>query len=125
MPNNLPVNATAVLAYSKHLVTKTGEYLHAIDEKHGAEVAKIVALNFIASFIGSILHKTLATKMDGMLDARDQHDFVQANYADMKKQVQEAVGAGFTGAMKVFTGKDLDYYCQVKPVGDAVNKQPI
>lgn len=114
-----------ILKKSGLMMTKNIEYLEHIARNEGDNIAQLVAMNFLASYVGFVLHASLTEKPEGPLTKQAKLEFTEANFLEMKRQVQEAIGAGFTGAMKAFTGKELDYYCAVNQVGPAINTRPI
>lgn len=80
---------------------------------------------FIARFMGTLLYKSLTHKPDTVLSKEQLVKFTTNNFSEMKTSVQEAIAAAFSGAMHTFTKIPIEYYCQVKPVPPAINKEPI
>jgi len=52
-------------------------------------------------------------------------NFAMKNFAALKVSIQESVAAGFQGAVSTFSGQQVDYYCQVKPIPEPINKRMI
>lgn len=83
-----------------------------------------LSMTFLASFIGSIVYAVLKEKPVKSKDMKDALDFTANNFLELKIGMQNAMAAGFQGAMQEYSGKSVEYYCQVKTVPEPVNKQP-
>lgn len=84
------------------------------------------AISFLAKFTGTVLFKSLTDEVPDVYKKReDVAKYVIKNFSDTKMAVQEAVAAAFTGAVQTYSGQPIEYYCQVKPVGPAANKELI
>ncbi len=92
----------------------------------GGTLSNKVAVNFLARFAGMLVYRSLKQEAPEHCKTPEQMaQFTMRNFSGMKVCVQEAVSAAFTGAMKTYAGQDIEYYCQVKPVPEAFNKEPI
>lgn len=109
-------------AFTKHLVYEIFRAVELQDENQ--ERQKQLLVTFLASFIGAVLYDTLAYKPKDITDKNDLYEYTSANYNALKVSVQDAVAAGFQGAMQTFSNKQVEYYCLVKTFGEPVNKQP-
>lgn len=102
------------------LVTETYKLIDA----QGAISSKI-AIMFLARFVGTLLYRSLAAPSPDSCKTKEaKSNFTLQNFAKVKAAVQEAIAAGFSGAMHTYVGEPMEYYCQVKPVGPPVNKEP-
>lgn len=85
-----------------------------------------MALMFLARFAGVLLYRSLTEAAPEGCNTKEKIlKFTMANFSATKLSVQEAVAAAFTGAMNTYSGQPIEYFCQVKPVGPVLNKEPI
>jgi len=85
-----------------------------------------MAIMFLARFAGTVLYRSLTEEPPATVVGKENiAQYTITNFAKTKLLVQEAVSAAFSGAMNTYTGQPIEYYCQVKPVGPALNKEPI
>lgn len=89
----------------------------------GGNTARFLAMLFLAKFVGSIVLSVLNEKPSTTSEEENYKHSVKT-FSDIKLKIQEAVAAGFTGAMTVFTGHQVEYYSQIKTVPEAANKKP-
>jgi len=109
--------------FSQMLVDETFKLLDA-QTKNGKAATKEVASIFVARFTGVLLYRTLTDSND-IKDKNELYLHTSKNFSDLKSKLQDAVAAGFSGAMSKFTKKHVEYYCQVKPVPEPINKKMI
>lgn len=84
-----------------------------------SEAIKEVSKVFLSKFIGVILFKTLHEAANEKPESKNtQYQHTMNKYAEMKIRIQDAVAAGFQGAMSTFAKKDVDYYCVVKALAE-------
>lgn len=79
-------------------------------------------VNFIARFIGAYVYQALMQKPEKPCSKDDLLKFTRENFKASKQAIQDAVSAAFTGAMNTFSGKTVEYYCQVKVVPEVKGK---
>jgi catalase (peroxidase I) len=79
---------------------------------------------FLTGYVGSIMYNALMTHKDVKLSKEAKHQLVMKEFADTKAKMSEAMAQAFTAAMSNFVGRHIDYYCLVKPVPEAINKEP-
>lgn len=82
------------------------------EKRLGAHYKGHLFTSFLASFVGALLYKTVEGK------AKSSKAFVT-----MQGLVEDAVAAGFSGAVTQATGKSAEYYCQVKVVPEPSSKE--
>lgn len=106
------------------LVSETYKLIEA--QARSSQHCQKLSVMFLARFAGLVLYKTLTEEPSSKSDTKEkQLKEVLARFGSVKLSVQEAVAASFTSAMTTYTGQSVEYYCQVKPVGPALNKEPI
>ena len=85
-----------------------------------------LALSFLARFTGILLYKSLSDDVPRRLRKKeDKAAYTIKTFSATKVAVQESVAAAFTGALQMYSGMPVEYYCQVRTVGSAANKEPI
>lgn len=77
---------------------------------------------FLASFVGAVIYRALISATDEVTDKRQRLSVAMNEYALVKENIQDAVAAGFSGAMSTLSKKEVEYYCQVKPLPEAANE---
>lgn len=90
------------------------------------ELVRYVAKEFLYNFIGNLAMQTLEEgppKKDP--SKKEELDFVLGSFSSLKDQIQSSVGQAFGDAMSDFTGQDVEYYCQIKPIPEPTNRMPI
>lgn len=93
-------------------------------DKIGPDNYRHLAATFIAGLTSALVYRSL-TKIPGNLKTKQaKFDWAQDSFLDMKTRIQEAVASGFTGGMKAWSGKDLDYYCTIKVTPEPKNTEP-
>lgn len=122
--SNKTVTIDETSEFTQMLVTET---LKLINIKYkDANKAGHVSIVFLARLTGVILFRSLSQKLPADCDTKEkQAKYVIKEFSDTKQSIQEAVAAAFSGAMHTYSGMPVEYYCQVKPVGPAANKEPI
>jgi hypothetical protein len=125
MEHNNSLDLNWVLKHSGYLVKECMKVIDGQTAAKGKDAGESLTINFIAMFIGTILHRSLVTRPAGLFDKDEIYEYTQNNFAITKGKIQDAVAHGFQGAMQSFSGKQVEYYCQVRPVGDPVNRLPV
>ncbi len=108
---------------TKHLVAE----ILAITKKEAGEdeiLEKDLGINFVAAFIGAVVYKTLRERPVHIKTREEMLTHTTKSFAETKLKIQDAVAAGFQGAMQTYTKQSIDYYCQVKTIPPAFNKEP-
>lgn len=82
-----------------------------------------MSIHFLAAFVGALVHMALSDRGSGEIKGKELEKYVIDNFAHVKHRVQEAVAAGFTGAMNEHSKEEIEYYCQVKVVPPVVNNK--
>jgi flagellar motor component MotA len=119
-----PVNQLQTQTPDQLAATLVTETYKLIDAQGNALSGKI-AVMFLARFTGMLIYRSLAAPApDSCKTKEEKYNFTSQNFAKVKQATQEAIAAAFSGAMHTFVGKPMEYYCLIKPVGPAVNKEP-
>jgi hypothetical protein len=108
-------------AVAKHLLEKIFKLLLTEEQKYGNVFVLKVVDKLVTGIIGGMLYREL-TMTPPLLEKEEQYEFTKAAFSKYKSGVQEAVALAFQGAMTQWSGKSVEYYCQVKPVPEPTNK---
>ncbi len=90
--------------------------------EHGVEVAHSAATQFTGAFIAALTCRALGNNRIVPGTSKEQYEKVSLQLAAHKTRVQEAVAAGFAGAMSEFVGRPVEYYCLIQPVPEPVTQ---
>lgn len=110
---------------TKHVVNEVIRIIEDQKDLIGDTATHSVYLSVLSTFIGEMLTKTLKKKYVKEKMSREEiSEDVLKNFGNLKISIQEAVASGFSGAMKVFTGKTCEYYCKISLIPEPINKKP-
>lgn len=104
--------------FSQYMVEEMCKLLKA----HAPDKFGVMMSAFLATFVGNMVYKKLQEKPETAMSKEDLFKFTKDNFIGVRMQVQEAVAAGVSGAMTTYSGKHVEYYCQVKPVPEPISK---
>lgn len=91
------------------------------------DLSQDLHIHLISTLIGVTLYSHLrdsSIAVKKMSKESEKQKAMIQSYTLLKGRIQEAVASAFMGAMTTFSGKSADYYCLIKPVPDAANKEP-
>lgn len=98
--------------------------LNVQQDRLGEELVVKITMSFLAGLIAAVVLKSLDHSGKESYTKKQLHDIVYKRFGDIKLDIQNAVAAGFQGAMFTFSGESTEYYCQIKPVPDPINTRP-
>lgn len=124
MASSESVDMKYVYKCSEHLLKENLKMLDMIEEKRGVGTVRAIVLNFLCSFIGNLVYRTLIEQPANLHDKSDRYDYAEQNFKDIKLEICESVSVGFTAGVKHFSGKNVDYFCKLSVIGDPVNREP-
>ncbi len=78
---------------------------------------------FMTALMGAVVHETLVKSVKGVAKGEKQVGAAMEGLRSIKTQVQDAVGAAFSGGMSTFCGRNVEYFCQVSVVPEPKNKK--
>lgn len=91
-------------------------------DKVGAENHRHLTVTFLAGFVSALVYRSLANIPDSIKSDEERCQYANDSFSDLKMRIQEAVASGFSGGMRTWSGRTVDYYCQVKVVPEPKNK---
>jgi hypothetical protein len=100
---------------SKYLTLHIFQFLADERVRSGEEFSEKLAFNFLASFVASLGAGYLNADY-GDLPSKEMQQAIMDGFLEFKQNLQDAVASGVSGAMTVYSGQSVDYYCQVKLV---------
>lgn len=106
---------------AQQLVCETFKLLDILEKQSGAGQ---LPSKFLACFIGALVFRQLSAKLPSSMGQEEKYKIACKNFTNVKSAAQDAVAAGFSGAMSSYSGMSVEYYCQVKAVPEAANKEP-
>lgn len=117
---------TWIKNFSKQMVSELFVMVHTQKEQKDPVVLSKLLSTFLSSFVGSLALTALSKspgKQDAISSKEDLVKFTQQNLLKIKQDVTEAVSLGFEAAMYNFSGKEVEYYCTLKPVTEMKSKR--
>lgn len=91
--------------------------LYAEEKKYGVAFSESVGITIIARLVSTLYFNALTpTAEQEKLSDVELEKIVSTRANTMKLALQDSIAAGFAGAMEMFSGRSIEYYCQVKPV---------
>jgi hypothetical protein len=85
--------------------------------------SKKLSSMFIRYFVSKMVLDSLTEYKKKKLDGKEAYDFTKKNFSEMKDELQLEIAKGFEIGFLKYSGKDIEYYCQVKPVPEPINKE--
>lgn len=108
-------------SFSAFMAEETLKILRGHTEKRGREVGRALCIHFLSRVLATTVLDTLKDRKEDAKSEKEQYDFSKKQFLDLKVQVQDAVALSFQTALSHFTGRQVEYYCQIKPIPDAIN----
>lgn len=94
-------------------------------EMVGDDAYNAMLAQFLSGYVATICYRSLACMPEDLVDKKEQYEYAKKSFAAMKTRIQDAVSSGVSGGMKTWSGRMVDYYCQIKVVPEPVNKEMI
>lgn len=110
--------------FIKYLVDGAVKMLESHTKDKSVENMTSLMSDFLVQFTTVMLDKSLQ-EQKGQKSNEKQYEYVAGNYSVAKVLVQIAIGEAFTKSLSKFSGKRVEYYCQVHTAPKkAANKMP-
>ena len=106
--------------FSEVLVVETFKLMAA----KGKTVGNDIALAFLSKFVGVYIHQALSDPGVDLITSQEKYEHAAECFKQAKEDVTHMVAVGVGGAMKAFSGKDVEYYCTLRVMPEPVNKLP-
>lgn len=110
--------------FSTFMADEALKMLRAQGHKKGPEVFKALVIHFLARVMTSTIYDVLLERPADKMSKKELIEYNKKAFSDFKENMQEAVAMSFGTAMEHYSGKKIEYYCQVRPVPEPLNKEP-
>lgn len=125
MAKNLVLNSW-IDEYAELMAKESFKILESICTAKGEGVDTAVSLRFINYFLGILVYNALSEHRQNKNMTNNQaYEFTRQNLSDIKMGIQNQVASGFEEAFLKYTGKQVEYYCIIKPTPEVANRYPI
>jgi len=101
---------------------ETFKLLDAQGYKKGLTIQRHLLVNYVAKFTAMMVAQALHEEPGGAMNQREKAEYTATNFSEIKDLLQQSMAAAFEGAVADYTGKQTDFYCQIKRVPEPVNK---
>lgn len=99
--------------------------MRAYGRTYGSKFTSDLLNQFISVFVDNLVAEALHRQNGKHFTEEEAYQAAAKDFTYMKYGIQEAVARGFTSAFSRYNGQFVDYYCQIKPIGPAINKKAI
>lgn len=114
-----------VADFGEELAARTLSLIKASLPQKDDEIKKLAQQKFLKSYVETIILESLGKHVANVeLSQKELEKKTEDELLDIKLQIQGSIEAAFESAMSSFTGYSIDYYCQIKPVPEPINKEP-
>ncbi len=111
-----------ITAFSKTMALELIKLVDDQGKQRGEEVRRRIVLEFLAGFVSGAVCRVLEPSVQEGATNEQRYAAVSESFSSHKRLMQEAIAAGFTASMSQFSGRSVEYYCQIKIVPEIVNK---
>lgn len=108
-------------SFSAFMADETLKILRLNTEKRGPEVGRALCIHFLARIMTSTVLESLHMRLENPKTEEDALKYNQKCFAELKTQIQDAVSLSFQTAMSHYTGRQVEYYCQIKPIPEPLS----
>lgn len=91
--------------------------------KDPAKVRKILTI-FMKKYVEIVVLDALQETPSGITFTKQElYNFTSKNFASVKYELQNDIAEGFSKALSKYSGMHVDYYCQLIPTPEPINKE--
>ena len=101
---------------------ETIKLLNAVRDQKGQEYLTIFNNKLLTSMIAYLVMDALTHNKGKLKRAETQYNRTVRQFTETKVDIQDAVALGFGGAMTTYSGKEVDYMCQITPIAEPQTK---
>jgi len=106
--------------FSRAMLTEIFKAIDTETKTYGNEFGENLSMTMLSSFICNLVYNNLKNSSLAFSD----EDTKIKEYMEFKNVVQQSVALGFQSAFSQFMGKEVDYFCQILPMPEPINKEP-
>lgn len=108
--------------YGEFISRETHKLLKTITGTTGSN-RKILSAKFLKDFTKRLVLDSLMEHTTKSLSEQEAFTLTKQSFSDIKSSIQQEISAGFEDAFYEYTGRKVEYYCQILPVPEAINKE--
>jgi hypothetical protein len=111
--------------FSTFMADEALKMLNAQGQKKGPEVQRALLFHFLARIITSSVYDALNDRgnLDSSASKKQVFEFTKKNFSDFKESLQDTIAMSFQTAFSHYAGRDMEYYCQIRPVPDPLSNK--
>lgn len=113
----------AVDRITRHIVKEVFKLIDSQKDNLGVDGVQAVIYGVLASFTTTVAYSSLAYQPSETTSDKEKYNITSSNFLNCKIAVQEAIAAAFSGAMHDFTGKEIEYFCNISVVQETKSKK--
>ena len=121
MSNNLVLNSWAD-EIGKLSARESVKLFTSYSKVKGEKVVDILLYKFVEHFIYEMIIRSLMAYKEKGLSNKEAYTFTKGYFGETKHNIQTAIASGFEKAFMEYTNQPVEYYCQIIPVGEPINK---
>lgn len=111
---------------TKTLMVEMFKILEEERKQHGSEFGNRIMMNFLASYMTTIVFNVLKKGAMSSSDPNEQYRVTHAAFAETKQNIEECVGQAFSNAFNLFDPSRMpDYQCTVQLLDDGDLTRPM
>lgn len=110
--------------YTVPIISQVYHALREEEDGLGPACKELFTGMFISGFVAALVFDALTQLKPPKTSALKKFEMTTRDFNEVKLKIQESVADGFSRAFKEFTGKGVDYYCQVRAIPEPTNKEP-
>ncbi len=95
--------------------------LRAEEKSMGPKCKNELVSTFLAGYVAATMYQSLTTTEGVKMTKEQRYSTTMTEFSQAKSRLAEAISMGFTMAMKNFSGKSIEYYCDIRPIPERTN----
>lgn len=120
--NNL-ILSSWVDEQSQVIGKETFNIIKALGDKK--QVTGVFVAKVIEYLIEASVHDSLVNIQGEPQSDEDAYNLTKDSFTNLKINLQQGIAVGFERAIEEYSGRQLSYYCLIRPVPEPTNKLPI
>jgi hypothetical protein len=110
-------------SFSRYNTRAIFEQLEVEEYKHGEGYSEELIIDFLAGFMSASVYKIMDDNRRTPPASLGETKMSELEVLlRLRERIQQAVSAGFQGAIQTYSGNKIEYYCQIYPVPEAPTK---
>lgn len=113
-----------IVKSSREMTRELVKFTVKFEKEVGAETGGLLVEAFLRDFVGALVYQALTVVPKGQRSGKESLETTRKAFNVTKAMIQDTIGDAFSDAMLEFSGRHLDYFCEVSPVPESVNDLP-